>query len=235
MVLVVHVPHASTHIPEDVIAQFQLSGRALEDEARTSADLHTDLLAQVIWPTATIVAAPVSRIVVDVERYADDEHEVMAQRGRGMVYSHSHDGTRMRCGLSDDERHRLKDTWYNPHWDRLRRAAAGAMLIDLHSYPVDPWSVELNQDGERPEIDLGTDPALTPASWIMALQDHIQAHGYTVGLNTPYAGVIDAGAAAAIMIEIRRDIVGDPSGCEKWLRLGACLSSMPFPAEQIIP
>ncbi len=49
---------------------------------------------------------------------------------------------------------------------------------------------------------------------------------YDVGINTPYAGVIDTGSAAAVMIEIRRDVIGNPTGCGKWWRLSGCLSSM---------
>jgi hypothetical protein len=45
-----------------------------------------------------------------------------------------------------------------------------------------------------------------------------------VGHNTPYNGVIDAGADAAVMIEIRRDLVGD------WVRLIRTLSAMPMPS-----
>jgi hypothetical protein len=49
-----------------------------------------------------------------------------------------------------------------------------------------------------------------------------------VGHNTPYVGVIDAGAKAAVMIEIRRDIVGLPGVDPKWQRLIAALSTMPI-------
>ena len=73
MSIVVHVPHASTFIPEDVVEQFQTPRAVLEAEARTSSDLYTDQLAHAAWPNAQIVAAPVSRLVIDVERYADDE------------------------------------------------------------------------------------------------------------------------------------------------------------------
>ena len=107
--------------------------------------------------------AQVSRLVVDVERYADDGQEVMAQFGRGMIYTHTHDGIRMRRDLSDREREQLKVRWYDSHWERLRSETPGAVLIDLHSYPEVPWSVELDQDAERPEFDLGTSGALTPA------------------------------------------------------------------------
>ena len=69
---------------------------------------------------------------------------------------------------------------------------------------------------------------LTPPAWVEALTEHFRQHGYEVGHNTPYVGVIDAGAKAAVMIEIRRDVVGAPSGDPKWQRLIAALSTMPI-------
>jgi predicted N-formylglutamate amidohydrolase len=56
----------------------------------------------------------------------------------------------------------------------------------------------------------------------------ILTSSYEVGHNTPYVGVIDAGAKAAVMIEIRRDVVGAPSGDPKWQRIIAALSTMPI-------
>ncbi len=227
MTIVVHVPHASTFVPEDVVEQFQIPRAALEAEAQTSADLYTDLLAHAAWPNAQIIAAPVSRLVVDVERYADDTQEVMAHVGRGMIYTHTHDGIRMRRTLSNRERILLKEKWYDPHWSRLRSAASEAVIIDLHSYPAKAWPVEPDHYAERSEIDLGTSEALTPSDWVARMSEHFRACGYDVGINTPYAGVIDAGSTAAVMIEIRRDVIGNPSGCEKWRQLSNCLSSMP--------
>lgn len=225
--LVIHVPHASLIIPSDVRGQFSLNEYDLRSEATTSADLWTDLLAREAWPGATVIEAAVSRIVVDVERYSDDADEPMARVGRGMIYTHTQDGGRMRCELTADERSALKSTYYDPHWTRLRAAAAGRILIDLHSYPVEPWPVELDQESERCEIVLGADDALTPAAWRDALADHFEASGFTVGLNRPYSGVIDAGAAAAVMFEIRRDMLGNGPGSPQWARLVGALRSAP--------
>ena len=90
LALVIHVPHASTFIPSEVRDQFLLEDAALVGEAMESADLWTDALAREAWPDAEHVVADIARIVVDVERYADDDQEPMARVGRGMIYSHTH-------------------------------------------------------------------------------------------------------------------------------------------------
>jgi len=225
--LLIHVPHASTDIPPDAWSEFIIGREAVELEALTSADLHTDLMAQEAWPTAEIIQAQVSRIVVDVERYDDDSLEEMAQVGRGVVYTCDHQMRQIRQTVSRERREELLAKYYRPHWERLRSAAIGAWLVDLHTYPEMPWPIEQRAQGARPEIDIGFSAALTPIAWVDAVTEHFRGHGYEVGHNTPYAGVIDAGAVAAVMIEIRRDVVGNPGSDPRWLRLIAALRSMP--------
>ena len=225
--LVVHVPHASIIIPDDVWPEFLVPRSDVEAEALGSADLYTDEMARQAWPWAEIVEAEVSRIVVDVERYDDDSKEEMAEVGRGALYTCDHQRKAIRKSLSQARRDELLDRYYWPHWEHLRAKAAGAILIDLHTYPAEPWPIERHTQGQRPEIDIGFTKGLTPTAWVGALTGHFRQQGYNVGHNTPYVGVIDAGAKAAVMIEIRRDIVGTPGQDPKWLRLLEALRTMP--------
>jgi N-formylglutamate amidohydrolase len=186
-------------------------------------------MARQAWPLAEIVAAEVSRIVVDVERYDDDSKEEMAAVGRGVFYACDHEMRPIRKVLSQSRRDELLDRYYRPHWASLRSKAKSAILIDLHTYPAAPWLIERHAVGPRPEIDIGFSEGLTPSTWVAALTDHFSLHGYEVGHNSPYAGVIDAGAKSAVMIEIRRDVVGLPAKHDpKWRRLIEALRSMPL-------
>ena len=225
----IHVPHASIEIPSDVRSQFLLADSELRREAIESADLFTDALAREAWPKAQIICSNVSRLVVDVERYPDDSVELMSKYGRGMIYMSTHLGAPLRRTLSENEKYELKRDWYDPHWARLRAAAKDQILIDLHTYPKTPWPIELYPLAERPEIDLGTDINLTPPNWANQLKIHFESLGFHVGHDTPYAGVIDAGSKYAVMIEIRRDILGAPAEQQKWQRVVNALSSMPMP------
>ena len=226
--LVVHVPHASTYIPEDVWPEVLVDRLQVDDEAFESADLYTDLMAQRAWPGADIVEAAVSRIVVDVERYDDDGLEEMAEVGRGAIYTHDHRLVRIRKDLSQSRRAELLAAYHAPHWSRLRKVAQGATLVDLHTYPKEPWAIERHAGGARPEIDIGFTDGLTSAEWVSAITAHFSAAGYKVGHNSPYSGVIDAGATQGVMIEIRRDVVGTPGIDPKWLRLILALKTMPI-------
>ncbi len=226
---VIHVPHASIEIPSNIRNQFLLADRDLYQEAIESADLYTDTLAKEAWPTAQIICSDVSRLVVDVERYPDDTEELMSEYGRGMIYTSTHLGRPLRRNLSEFEKQDLRKRFYDPHWARLRAAAKDGILIDLHSYPKDPWAIEAYPTAGRPEIDLGTDEKLTPQDWIDRLKTHFENLGYLVGKNTPYAGVIDAGSKYAVMIEIRRDILCTPEEKVQWHKVADALLSMPMP------
>lgn len=226
--LIVHVPHASTFIPGDVWSEFLVPRAQVEAEAAASADLHTDEMARQAWPQAKIIQAQVSRIVVDVERYDDDSKEEMAVVGRGALYTHDHNQIEIRKSLVGSRREELLTRYYRPHWQVLRAHTAGAILVDLHTYPAEPWIIERHAQGPRPEIDLGFTKALTPTVWVYGLTRHFKQYGFMVGHNTPYTGVIDAGARAAVMIEIRRDVVGHPGADPKWLRLIEALRTMPL-------
>ena len=82
---VIHVPHASTHIPKDIRGDILLDDRALEAELLHMTDRYTDEMAQAIAdaparPAVEVVRAPVSRLVCDVERFRDDAAEPMSER-----------------------------------------------------------------------------------------------------------------------------------------------------------
>ena len=55
--LVVHVPHSSLAIPDDVWSEFLVPRAAVEAEALASADLYTGEMARQAWPMAEIVEA----------------------------------------------------------------------------------------------------------------------------------------------------------------------------------
>ena len=71
--VVVHLPHASTTIPPEVREQFVLDDGALAEEQRRLVDHFTDELFALPQVSATTVAFPVSRFVVDPERFVDPQ------------------------------------------------------------------------------------------------------------------------------------------------------------------
>lgn len=96
-----------------------------------------------------------------------------------------------------------------------------ALIVDSHSYPLAPLPYE-DLSLAWPQICIGTDPFHTPAAMIEALSAVFQAHGFTVGINTPFKGTmvptknyeIDPRCQSA-MIKVRRDTYCDDQGNAK--------------------
>ena len=83
MRLVLHVPHSSRHVPALERHSLLLSDDALQQELLHMTDAYTDELFSL--PHAATVRYPVSRLVADPERFADDAEEVMTKVGMGVI------------------------------------------------------------------------------------------------------------------------------------------------------
>lgn len=219
--MVIHVPHASTVVPDDVISQFVVSPAELALEIGLMTDHLTDRLYA--SPSATIVRFPVSRLVVDPERFESDDREVMASRGLGVIYTRTSGGASLRRVLTTDERERLLDRYYRPHHAALTAAVAEQLdrdghcsIIDAHSFPSRPLPYELQQDVNRPDICIGTDDFHTPA-WLRERASRLCADaGWTVEIDRPFAGALVPmryfgcdQRVRAIMIEVNRRLYLD--------------------------
>lgn len=221
--VLLHVPHDSTRIPEEVRHQFALSNSDIGKELLLMTDHHTfDLFGRGV-PSQQVIRAPVSRLVLDVERFEDDDCEPMAVRGMGAVYMKTHDGQSLRHALRDGQREKLMDDWYRPHHAALTLAVERTLedfgcvvIIDCHSFPSKPLPYEVDQTPKRPQICVGTDEFHTPARLATAILDMFAGEGWTVGLNAPFSGALVPSRyfgldrrVAALMVEVRRDVYLD--------------------------
>ena len=208
--VLLHVPHAGTHLPAWVRAHLLSADAELAAEVAALTDHRTDALALAAAERAAVrpwvLVNPVSRFVVDVERFPDEREEMTAV-GMGAVYTRGTRGQRIR---RDDPAHaeELLDAYFRP-WGRAVTAlldAGAAVLLDVHSYPRDPLPYERHANGPRPQVCLGTDPVHTP-SWLVVAAFAAFA-AFEVGLDSPFSGayVPEGAAAAALMVEIRRDV-----------------------------
>ena len=85
--MILHLPHASTLIPEDLKNDFLLSDQDLQEELNRITDHATDQIFQQAFPKANAIVFPVSILVVDPERFSDDSQEPMSQVGIGVTYT----------------------------------------------------------------------------------------------------------------------------------------------------
>lgn len=223
--VVFHIPHDSTVIPSEVKDQFVLNEKELSRELIKMTDHHTYHLINGNFPKSQMVRFPVSRLVVDVERFESDSDEHMATRGMGVIYKSTHELKPLRRPLLPEEREYLLSKWYRPHHALLTSAVdkalnefQWALVIDVHSFPTLPLPYETDLTAYRPEICIGFDSYHSTAEGIHELSRCFEIQGFEVGVNTPFAGALvpakhfrKVKRVQAVMIEIRRDLYIDES------------------------
>ena len=213
--IILHIPHASTVLPSEV--EFLLGQEALAYEVDAMTDHHTDRLFDL--PGAHRCVFPVSRLVVDPERFIDDPMESV---GMGVVYMRTAEGEALR-DISDMDRSALIDTYYHPHHKKLTRIVDSCLeqhdqclIIDCHSFPAQPLPYE--SDRNRPDICIGTDTYHTSTELKDYLSAAFKALGYDVAIDSPFSGTIiplqhyqKDKRVTSVMIEVNRSLYASPS------------------------
>lgn len=237
--LFLHLPHDATFIPPDALGDFLVSAEALQVEVRRLTDWHTAELFAPGADAADVVRAEVSRLVVDVERFADDRLERCAAVGMGATYVRTSDGKPLRA-LSAARRSELLARYYWPHHHRLDEAAAARLgrfgrcvILDAHSFPTGPLPTQVDFSAP-PEIGLGTQPGHTSPGLRALAEGFFRDHGFVVGVDVPFSGAMvpnrffgQEPRVQSLMIEVRRDLYMDETTAERhagFARLQAVLT-----------
>ena len=167
--------------------------RTIQDEINLLTDWYTDELFDLSYPK---IVTPFSRVFCDVERFEDDNLEVMSLKGMGMCYTHLDNGELMRV-VEPGLRERIKSEFYFPHHQALKAMTTELLhnyrhvtVIDCHSFPDIPLTRDLDQDMPRPDFCLGTDEFHTPKELYLSVHDFLTSLGYKVLINNPYEGTM---------------------------------------------
>ena len=195
--MILHLPHASTLIPEDLRNDFLLSDQELQEELNRITDHATDLIFQQAFSEAKAIMFPVSRLVVDPERFSEDSQEPMSQVGMCVTYTRGSLRQPLREQPSQAKRQALMERYYIPHHQKLTDAVEESLLandycliIDGHSFPALPLPYELNQTAFRPDFCLGTDDFHTPEELVARVEKIFESCGYSTARNQPFSGTI---------------------------------------------
>lgn len=218
--VIAHAPHAGEIIPEIDRDRILLNDEQLSAELLASTDHTTDAFGAVaVGLGGTVISTVISRLVVDVERFADDEAEPQAQVGRGAVYTRTVEGAPLRRPDAAG-RDRLLSVYFEPYHaafvelvERTLRLHGRCLIIDIHSYTSRPLPYELDPDVARPGVCIGTDPFHTSESLAATLEAAARASGVSTARDRPFAGTFVPlphyradPRVASVMIELRRDL-----------------------------
>ena len=227
MSIVLHIPHASKHIPNEYLQYFTLSKKDLEIEFLKMTDHFTDELFDVSGDNIHQLKFPVSRLLVDVERFEKDELEPMSKVGMGCIYEKTHDGNSLKNveNIKDE----LINKFYKTHHENFTKIVDTklkqnnkVLIIDCHSFPKYPLPYELNQAMDRPEICIGTDNFHTSEKIKKSYGQLFEELNFTVKYNEPFKGSIvplkfynKDKRVQSVMIEVRRDLYMNEHSGEK--------------------
>ena len=151
--MVYHRTHSSVHVPVDLRPTLLLDDQALEAELLAMTDAYTDdLFGSHAGTDDSVVTFPVSRLVIDPERFLDDTTETMSRVGMGALYERTSSGDPLRNDPSLEERDALIQGFYVPHHNRLAEETESelsrcgpALILDCHSFPSKPYPAEYHQ------------------------------------------------------------------------------------------
>ncbi len=211
--LVLHIPHSSTEIP------------LLDGYVSTHDEIQHEIIKLTDWYTDDLfdsqvddkIVTPFSRIFCDVERFADDELEVMSKFGMGVLYEKFDNGNQLRAVTPELKSDVLKN-YYWVHHAMLSKVVKtsleqtkSCLILDCHSFPSSPLTRALVQDEIRPDFNIGTDSYHTPPHLIEASQEYFKSRGLSLGIDIPYSGSIvpmeyyqKEPRVTSIMLEVNR-------------------------------
>ena len=218
--LIIHIPHASLHIPP-----FALEDYVKEKLYQEFLVMTDHYCSELFSSEISTLEFPYSRLYCDVERFKEDEKEEMSSVGMGFAYTHCSDGSILRK-ISEERKEQILISCYEPHHKQLNEMTEKALkengsclIIDGHSFYPEPLPYELHPELYRPEICIGTDPFHTP-EWLSSFcLTFFNGKGYDTAFNAPFIGTIvplpyygKEPKVRSVMIEINRKLYMDKSG-----------------------
>lgn len=231
---ILHVPHSSTHIPAETRDALLLDDDGLALELMKMTDHHTvELFTGGLASGHKAIIFPVSRLVVDVERFEDDSDEPMSEQGMGVIYTTTSDLKPLRNPPRPAEREALLARFYRPHHRQLERLVDKGLardgnrvfVLDCRSFPSRPLPYEDDQALPRPDFRIGTHSFHTPEGLGEGLVQWIESMGYSAALHTSFAGAFvprrhyeSEKRVVALMIEVNRGLYMDEASGTKSAR-----------------
>ena len=222
--LILHIPHSSTIIPFH--DGYVSSHDKIQQEIIKLTDWYTDDLFD--SKDDKMIITPFSRIFCDVERFADDDQEIMSKVGMGVLYEKL-DSDEILRKVTSKLREKIINDYYWKHHDSLKTIVeeqliknGECLIIDCHSFPSTPLQKAINQNSNTPDFNIGTDSFHTPKKYIEESITYFENLGYSLGVDWPYNGSIvpmkyyqKEKRVSSIMLEINRKLYLNEPNNEK--------------------
>ena len=216
--IVLNIPHSSTVIPDWAVKDILISA----SELSALVDFMTDKDVDKIWnfvPNENKQIATVSRLVVDTERYRNDNDEEMALKGMGLYYTHTPDRKQFRTRSEDTYSKCLGiyDEYHSSLEAKVTQCLAEhgkCIVLDCHSFHDEMNYTDYDPSG-FPDVCIGVNDTISPQAGLII--NAFKTNGYTVKVNEPFAGslvplkYLNDNRIVSVMIELNRRIYNNAS------------------------
>ena len=191
MKVLLHMPHTKLRLPPIFYKWLIVNKNELHQYNLIMSDVGVDELFKGI--KAYRIHPKYSRLYCDVEKFKDDNLEVMSKYGQGVVYTHTYNQIMFH---KHDEKYKSKVfKYYDKYHKKLDRLVKKLLrkddtllIIDCHSYS-DKLASQF-ETGPFPDICIGIEEDYYDQEILDSIISKIEEAGYTYAINFPYKGSI---------------------------------------------
>lgn len=225
--IICNVPHSGIAVPEEFKKDFVLNEEELQKEILYIADNYTDQLYAELLHVSSFIKSKLSRMVLDIERFKNEEDEPMSKVGMSALYILTSSGKILR-NISEVNKNKLEniyDDYHNTFTNLVNRTLEKnnvAIIVDCHSFPSKPRGYESDQENDRPDICIGIDSYHTPKELTEILKNNFEEIGFSVKINSPFSGSIvplefykKDKRVVSVMVEVNRKLYMNEENFEK--------------------
>lgn len=211
--VICNIPHAGLLIPEWAYEDFIISKEELIGFSDLMVDKNIDGMFSFVSGNNK-VSSEISRIVVDLERYINDNLEPMAQLGMGMFYLKDDKGDIIR---KKGKTYNKSLELYNNYHSKLENLVKNSLIknkrcyiLDCHSFHDDLTYTNFNTS-DFPDICLGFNEE-NPNIEVLYVKNLFELEGFSVKFNLPFSGSIvptseiNNSKVRSLMLELNRRI-----------------------------
>ncbi len=211
--IILHIPHFKLKLPKSFWADITLPRSKVENFNNSICDTKTDKLFG--KNNYKKISPKFSRIFCDVEKYEDDNKEIMSKFGMGVIYTKTLNGEVFKVPSEKTKQNILKN-YYSPYHSKLTKVAGKSakggkvILVDCHSFSSE---VIMFKDKKEniPQICIGYNKNYNKIL-IKLINDYFIKKGYFVAHNYPYEGAMlpnglkEGIGLACVMLEVNKEI-----------------------------
>lgn len=213
--ILLHIPHSSTKIPKIFWKNVFVGKHIINKFIKDITDADTDILFG--HNKYDKIIFPYSRVFCDVEKFADDNLEVMSKFGMGAVYLKTNLGVSFR-NYNKEYSDMVLHKYYYPYHKKLNNKVENLLnsnktvvLVDCHSFSKDIIMFEECKK-DLPEICIGFNDKQDKLAKLCI--QFFKDLKYNVKINYPYSGTMVPNnyigksnpRLKSIMIEINKEI-----------------------------